>query len=104
MSILIFVTALHVGVLPGHIPGSYNVPFMDCLDPETRRLKSPEQLRKLFQEAGVDLKKPIITTCGSGSVVKQPDFLSQGSYLLRTRIIEGFSTQLYLHILIVTNN
>ena len=33
---------------------------------EDGRLISPERLEKIFAEAGVDLDKPIITSCGSG--------------------------------------
>ena len=29
-------------------------------------MKSPEELRAVFDAAGVDLAKPAITTCGSG--------------------------------------
>ena len=29
-------------------------------------MKSPEALAKVFADAGVDLKKPVITSCGSG--------------------------------------
>ena len=52
------------GLRSGHIPGSLNVPV--GLLSEGGRLKSPEQLRTLFAERGVDLDEPIITSCGSG--------------------------------------
>jgi thiosulfate/3-mercaptopyruvate sulfurtransferase len=29
-------------------------------------MKSAEEIRAVFEGAGVDLKKPIVTTCGSG--------------------------------------
>ena len=29
-------------------------------------MKSPEELRAVFESAGVDLARPVITTCGSG--------------------------------------
>ena len=29
-------------------------------------MKSPDETRTIFEEAGVDLNKPVITTCGSG--------------------------------------
>ena len=53
------------GLRAGHIPGSRNVPFTELLNAD-RTLKSPDELRTVFQEAGVDLSKPAITTCGSG--------------------------------------
>ncbi|MBN2906776.1 MAG: 3-mercaptopyruvate sulfurtransferase [Rhodobacteraceae bacterium] len=49
----------------GHIPGSRNVPFPTVLN-DDGTMKSPEDLRAVFSAAGVDLKKPAITTCGSG--------------------------------------
>jgi thiosulfate/3-mercaptopyruvate sulfurtransferase len=52
------------GVRPGHMPGSYNVPSSTML--EGGRLASPEKLQAAFAAAGVDLDKPIITSCGSG--------------------------------------
>ena len=52
------------GVRSGHIPGSLNLPFPAIM--ERGELKSPEAIRAAFQEAGVDLDKPLITSCGSG--------------------------------------
>lgn len=53
------------GLRAGHIPNSRNVPFADLLN-TNQTLKSPDQTRAIFQNAGVDLNKPIITSCGSG--------------------------------------
>ncbi|HKO73022.1 MAG TPA: 3-mercaptopyruvate sulfurtransferase [Bradyrhizobium sp.] len=50
----------------GHIPGSRNVPYADLFDPNTGTMKSLEELRRAFNGGGVDLEKPIVTTCGSG--------------------------------------
>jgi len=52
------------GVKGGHMPGSLNLPFVDIV--EHGRLKPPDALKAEFAAHGVDLKKPIITTCGSG--------------------------------------
>lgn len=52
------------GLKSGHIPNSLNVPV--GLLSENGILKSPEALRSLFSERGVDLARPIITSCGSG--------------------------------------
>ncbi|HRW30968.1 MAG TPA: sulfurtransferase, partial [Emcibacteraceae bacterium] len=49
----------------GHIPGSYSVPYNELLN-EDRTFKSKNELKKIFVENGVDLSKPIVTTCGSG--------------------------------------
>ena len=50
----------------GHIPGSRNLPYAELFDPGTGAMKSPEALRQAFGNAGVDMAKPIVTTCGSG--------------------------------------
>lgn len=53
------------GLRAGHIPRSRNVPFKTLLT-AAGTMKEPDQLRTIFEEAGVDLSKPAITTCGSG--------------------------------------
>ena len=53
------------GLRPGHMPGAHNVPFNATLNPDGT-MKSPDDLRATFTAAGVDLTRPIITTCGSG--------------------------------------
>lgn len=50
----------------GHIPGSRNVPYAELFDADTGAMRSLEELRRAFTGAGVDLAKPIVTTCGSG--------------------------------------
>ncbi len=53
------------GMASGHIPGSRNLPYA-ALFAEDNSLKSPQDLRALFEAAGIDPDKPVITTCGSG--------------------------------------
>jgi thiosulfate/3-mercaptopyruvate sulfurtransferase len=53
------------GLRPGHIPGSRNVPYTTLLNADGT-MKPTAELTAVFQAAGVDLAKPIITTCGSG--------------------------------------
>ncbi|WP_339768466.1 3-mercaptopyruvate sulfurtransferase [uncultured Pseudosulfitobacter sp.] len=53
------------GLRAGHIPGSRNVPFNTLLN-DDKTLKSPAEARAVFEAAGVDLSRPMITTCGSG--------------------------------------
>ena len=50
----------------GHIPGSRNVPYAELFDASTGAMKPLDELRKAFTGAGVDLTRPIVTTCGSG--------------------------------------
>jgi thiosulfate/3-mercaptopyruvate sulfurtransferase len=49
----------------GHIPGSCNLPYNQLLAADGTFLPA-DQLRTKFQKAGIDLEKPVITTCGSG--------------------------------------
>uniref|UniRef100_A0A673JTT2 Sulfurtransferase n=1 Tax=Sinocyclocheilus rhinocerous TaxID=307959 RepID=A0A673JTT2_9TELE len=51
---------------PGHIPGSINMPFPSFLDSTSGLERPVEELKKLFQQAGVDMQKPFWVTCGSG--------------------------------------
>ena len=53
------------GLRSGHMPGALNVPVGSVIAPDGR-MKSAEEIRAVFEDAGVDLKKPIVTTCGSG--------------------------------------
>jgi thiosulfate/3-mercaptopyruvate sulfurtransferase len=50
----------------GHIPGSFNLPYTDLLDPATKTFLPADRIRARFESAGVDLKKPIVCSCGSG--------------------------------------
>jgi thiosulfate/3-mercaptopyruvate sulfurtransferase len=53
------------GLRGGHMPGACNVPFADVVNPDGT-LKSAADIRALFEGAGVDLSRPIVTSCGSG--------------------------------------
>ncbi|MBC8872549.1 MAG: sulfurtransferase [Planctomycetes bacterium] len=50
----------------GAIPGAKHLEWKDVIDQETHRFKSPNELRQLFDEAGVDLERPSATHCQSG--------------------------------------
>jgi len=53
------------GLKSGHIPGSRNIPLAAILAADATMLPA-EQLKTVFADAGVDIEKPIATTCGSG--------------------------------------
>lgn len=53
------------GLRSGHIPGSLNLPFTELLN-DDQTMKSEDELRAAFEAAGVDLTKPVVTSCGSG--------------------------------------
>ena len=54
------------GLRPGHIPGSLNLPYADLLEPESQTLRPPKDIGERLTAAGVDLSRPVATTCGSG--------------------------------------
>ena len=53
-------------VAAGTIAGASHVPVAGVLDPETRTLRTAEQIRSLFEAGGVDLDSPVTTFCGAG--------------------------------------
>ncbi len=53
------------GLRAGHIPGARNVYYAGLLNADGT-MKDPDSLRAIFDATGVDLTKPVITTCGSG--------------------------------------
>ncbi|TBU90352.1 3-mercaptopyruvate sulfurtransferase [Stutzerimonas kirkiae] len=53
------------GLASGHIPGSANLPFGELLNADAT-FKPAAELRRLFDAAGVDGQRPLVTTCGSG--------------------------------------
>ena len=52
------------GVRAGHMPGSLNLPFPNIVG--NGMLARPDTLAAAFKSAGVDVDKPVITSCGSG--------------------------------------
>ncbi|MDF1873514.1 3-mercaptopyruvate sulfurtransferase [Vannielia sp.] len=53
------------GLRSGHIPGSRSLPFDNLLTPNGT-MKRGQDLREVFEDAGINLSKPVITSCGSG--------------------------------------
>lgn len=52
------------GMRSGHMPGARNVPFSTLT--EGGKLKSINDLRATLEASGLDLEKPVVTSCGSG--------------------------------------
>jgi thiosulfate/3-mercaptopyruvate sulfurtransferase len=53
------------GLRAGHIPGSVNLPWTTLINPDGT-MKDEADLRAAFAALGVDLARPVITSCGSG--------------------------------------
>jgi thiosulfate/3-mercaptopyruvate sulfurtransferase len=49
----------------GHIPGARNVHYARLINADGT-MKSPTEISQAFAEAGVDVKAPVVTSCGSG--------------------------------------
>jgi thiosulfate/3-mercaptopyruvate sulfurtransferase len=52
------------GLRSGHIPGSLNLPWREVV--EAGEIKPRAEVETLFAQAGLDMNRPVITTCGSG--------------------------------------
>lgn len=52
------------GMRGGHMPGARNVPALSLA--RDGALLPPDELRRAFEDAGIDLSKPVVTSCGSG--------------------------------------
>ncbi|MFN3350564.1 3-mercaptopyruvate sulfurtransferase [Pseudorhodoplanes sp.] len=77
------------GLKSGHMPGALNLPWETIV--EDGRLVAPDRIRSAFEGAGIDVDKPVVTTCGSGvsaailwlaldALGKEPKALYDGSW------------------------
>jgi thiosulfate/3-mercaptopyruvate sulfurtransferase len=53
------------GLAAGHIPGARSLPQSELFNPDNS-WKQGDALRAAFEAAGVDLSRPMVTSCGSG--------------------------------------
>ena len=53
------------GVRSGHMPGARNLPYSRLLN-DNGTMKRGAALAQAIADAGVDISRPVITTCGSG--------------------------------------
>ena len=77
------------GLRSGHMPGALNLPFPGLLSPDGA-MKPAAELEAAFRAAGVDLDRPVVTSCGSGvtaailslglAVLGRPSRLYDGSW------------------------
>lgn len=52
------------GLLRGHIPGARNIPWNTLV--EDGALRPTDELEAIFENAGIDIHKPVVASCGSG--------------------------------------
>lgn len=59
------------GLRSGHMPSSSSTPIGTFIDGDGK-IKAPDGLAAAFSEAGIDIDRPILTTCGSGVTAAIP--------------------------------
>jgi thiosulfate/3-mercaptopyruvate sulfurtransferase len=69
------------GVRAGHIPGAKNIHYTTLLN-ANGTMKSAAELAKVFETAGIDTGKSVVTSCGSGVTAA---ILSLALAILNTR-------------------
>jgi thiosulfate/3-mercaptopyruvate sulfurtransferase len=74
------------GIASGHAPGARNLPFAS-LYREDGTFKAPEEMKRLFGDAGVDPSKPFVASCGSG--------VTANSVLFAAHLLGNDDTRLY---------
>jgi len=67
------------GVRGGHMPGSRNLPYKTLSDEADFCLKPLAELDALYRQTGIDIRQPVVTTCGTGVTAS---ILALGLYLL----------------------
>ena len=50
----------------GHIPGSLNLPSEQLADSNSHTVLTEPEIKRRFESAGLNLDKPVVTSCGSG--------------------------------------
>ncbi|KAG5455509.1 MAG: Rhodanese-like domain-containing protein [Olpidium bornovanus] len=72
------------GLSSGHIPGALSVPYGSVLlnpeSPDGSKFRDPRDIERVFKESGVDMSKPVITSCGerrpkAAALTSAPSFL-----------------------------
>ncbi len=79
------------GMRGGHMPGARNVPALSL--GRDGRLLAPDELRAAFEGAGIDLSKPIVTSCGSGVTAAVLALALETLGHLDTRLYDGSWTE-----------
>ena len=74
------------GVASGHAPGARNLPF-EALYREEGTFRPTEELKRLFEDAGIDSGRPFVASCGSG--------VTANSLLFAAHLIGNDDTKLY---------
>lgn len=71
----------------GHAPGAVSLPFTRLMEMADRTMLPADEIRNALEDAGVDLGKPMLTSCGSGVTAC---ILSLGLYLIGKKEVPVF--------------
>lgn len=80
------------GLRGGHMPGAANLPWEQVIA-EDGTLRGEKELKAVFKGVGVDLRKPIVTTCGSGVTASVLALALARLGLDRTAVYDGSWTE-----------
>jgi thiosulfate/3-mercaptopyruvate sulfurtransferase len=50
----------------GHMPGAFNIPYNDLIDPKTGTMKPSDEIKAAIAASGIDPSKKVTASCGSG--------------------------------------
>jgi thiosulfate/3-mercaptopyruvate sulfurtransferase len=54
------------GLRIGHMPGAFNLPYTDLIDPKTGTMRPAAELKAAIAQSGIDPAKKVTASCGSG--------------------------------------
>ena len=54
------------GLRSGHMPGAFNLPYNELLDPKTGTMLPADELKARIAASGIDPSKKVTASCGSG--------------------------------------
>lgn len=80
------------GLRSGHMPGAANLPWEQVVA-QDGTLRPADDLKAVFKDAGIDLGKPIVTTCGSGVTASVLALALARLGLDRTAVYDGSWTE-----------
>lgn len=76
------------GMVSGSIPGSVNIPHSEFFNADGT-WKTSDEMKTLFDDAGVDLGKPLVTTCGSGMTAAVLSFAAAAAGADKVALYDG---------------
>ncbi len=71
----------------GAIPGATQLEWIDLIDKDSHRFKSPDELKKLFDDAGIKLDRPTATHCQSGG---RASVMAYGLELMGAKAVRNY--------------